>query len=491
MRNTPPRLRLQRRILGAIQSMFNDCIPVVLADQSKRFAQLILLTCEKARAHAMLIKNTHAEDTTGRGISGQTRSHIISKLHKAATQGEQLANLLSERSISKTTDIDILEAQAYAKSLAGAEEFEKHASSQRSSDVQAQKRKWESCLKHFSASRIIYSTLLKTRRKEVYKEVLASEIDPSMRYAAYQSHIPRTVPVATVAREYLDADIVKAVKALDDSVFDDEETKAADSSIPNTITWRKRKANIVDASIGQALAVVNTAEKRLKASMSSATADIPASEQAAAYDDVLNASQDAVDATRHAIEDHEKEGISESDPRMQDLRVTSLAVNYSLIGWRVGRNRVLIGDDDGAELKDAPPKKPKRPRKDGKEWTEKQEGTGRKLARLRERVVLYDSILQSIDSIKELPGAAELSFREELDGKRAYFQALKCVSQPLSHYDHLTPHPQMPQHSLLPLSPLPPPRNPSPPPPRLPTLLHRPPKLPFPNRVLLRRPHTT
>jgi signal recognition particle subunit SRP68 len=47
------------------------------------------------------------------------------------------------------------------------------------------------------------------------------------------------------------------------------------------------------------------------------------------------------------------------------------------------------------------------------------------LARLRERIVLYDSILQSIDSIKELPGAAELSFREELDGKRAYFQALK------------------------------------------------------------------
>lgn len=397
--------------------------------RSKRFAQLILLTCERARAHALVIKSAHAEDNTGRGISGQTRGHIISKLHKAAIQAEQLAKLLSERSISNATDIDILEARAYAKSLAGAEEFEKHASSQRSSDVQAQKRKWESCLKCFSTARIIYSTLLKVHRKEVYKEVLSTEIDPNMRYAAYQSHIPRTAPVATVAREYLDTDIIEAVKAIDDTAFDDEKAKAAgvDSSIPNTITWRKRKANIVDASIGQALVAVNTAEESLKVSISSVAAGTPASENAAAYDDVLTASQDAVDATRHAIEDHEKEGISESDPRMQDLRVTSLAVNYALIGWRVGRNRVLIGDDDGAELKDVPPKTPKRPRKDGKEWAEKQEGTGRKLARLRERVVLYDSILQSIDSIKELPGAAELSFREELDGKRAYFQALKYV----------------------------------------------------------------
>jgi signal recognition particle subunit SRP68 len=134
-----------------------------------------------------------------------------------------------------------------------------------------------------------------------------------------------------------------------------------------------------------------------------------------------------VDATRRAIDDHEKEGISETDPRMQDLRVTSLAVNYGLIGWRVGRNRVLIGDDDGAELKDASPKKLKRSQKSGTELVEKQEGNGRKLARLRERVVLYDAILQSIDSVKELPGAAEISFREELEGKRAYFQALKYV----------------------------------------------------------------
>lgn len=93
---------------------------------------------------------------------------------------------------------------------------------------------------------------------------------------------------------------------------------------------------------------------------------------------------------------------------------------------------MLIGADDGLTFPPNPPQKPRRPRKDGKEWAEREEPTGRKLARLRERIALYDAILQSIDSIKELRGAArDTGFISELDGQRAYFQALKCLN--LSH----------------------------------------------------------
>lgn len=164
----------------------------------------------------------------------------------------------------------------------------------------------------------------------------------------------------------------------------------------------------------------------------SSGASASSKDRANAYDDILIASQDTVDATRRAIEELEKEGVDEGDARMQDLRVTNLAVNYDLISWRVGRNRVLIGADDGLTFPPNPPQKPRRPRKDGKEWTEREEPTGRKLARLRERIALYDAILQSIDSVKELRGAArDTGFVSELDGQRAYFQALKCLN--LSH----------------------------------------------------------
>lgn len=93
---------------------------------------------------------------------------------------------------------------------------------------------------------------------------------------------------------------------------------------------------------------------------------------------------------------------------------------------------MLIGPDDGLTFPPKPPHKPRRPRKDGKPWTAREEPTGRKLARLRERIALYDAILQSIDAIKELRGAVrDTAFIAELDGQRTYFQALKCLN--LSH----------------------------------------------------------
>jgi len=55
-----------------------------------------------------------------------------------------------------------------------------------------------------------------------------------------------------------------------------------------------------------------------------------------------------------------------------------------------------------------------------------EESTGRKLAHLREKAVLYDAILQSLDAIKELPGVAgDASLLEELEAKFGYFSALK------------------------------------------------------------------
>jgi signal recognition particle subunit SRP68 len=107
-------------------------------------------------------------------------------------------------------------------------------------------------------------------------------------------------------------------------------------------------------------------------------------------------------------------------------------VNYDLVSWRVGRNRILIGDNDGLTFEAQ--KQKKRPRKDGTEIPEKDEGRGRKLARLRERVVLYDATIQSVESIKDLRGAMrDETFVRELDGKSAYFRALKCVNISYSH----------------------------------------------------------
>jgi signal recognition particle subunit SRP68 len=388
----------------------------------------------------MAMKEAHAEDSAGKRIAGKTRQHMVSRLHKAVQTAKQTVDLLAD-STSGATETDVLEARAYVFALAGAEDFEKQTEGGKGSNAAPQR--WNSCLTNLSAARVIYSSLLKAKKQDLFKDVLAGTIDPSIRYAAYQSRIPRTVGVPSIARKYFPKDdkaLVKAVQQLDSAALDEEAAAASRefpspryhsglTSIDTQITWRGRAANIADAAIGQALASVDAASAVLDQSAGSSTS---AKDRANAYDDILIASQDAVDATRRAIEELEKEGVDEGDARVQDLRVTNLAVNYDLISWRIGRNRVLIGADDGLTFPPNPPRQPRQPRKDGKVWAEREEPTGRKLARLRERVALYDAILQSVDSIKDLRGAArDTGFISELDGQRAYFQALKCLN--LSH----------------------------------------------------------
>ncbi|KAF2450955.1 hypothetical protein P171DRAFT_460404 [Karstenula rhodostoma CBS 690.94] len=427
------RLRIVRKKLGraTAKNAKYTAKAAVTAEEVGRnaeFLHLLLLTSERAWAHAMSMKTSHSEDNADQNISGSTRQHIISRLDKAVRYANDTVKLLSDRAASGASDVDVLEARAYAYALAGAQEFEKQAEGAGSKD--AATKRWIPCLTNYSAARVIYSSLFKATKKDLFKEVLAGTTDPSIRYAAYQHRIPRTIGVPSVAKKFFpteDADLVQAIEKLDPAALQDEETKASGS----TITWRGRTANIVDAAIGQALVSLESATSKLAKSLPASTST---KDRANAYDDVAIYTQDAADATRRAIEELKKEGVEEGDSRMQDLRVTSLAVNYDLIAWRVGRYRVLIGTDDGLTFPPNPPQKPKRARKDGKEWVDREEPTGRKLARLRERVALYDAILQSIDSVKDLKGTTgDDGFVAELDGQAAYYQALKCLNLSHSH----------------------------------------------------------
>jgi len=94
----------------------------------------------------------------------------------------------------------------------------------------------------------------------------------------------------------------------------------------------------------------------------------------------------------------------------------------------------LTGEHDGAFLGHETIKSVLRSKKVGEEIPEKDEGTGRKLARLRERVVLYDASLQSLEAIQELPGvAADSDFLKQIAAKYHYFKALKCLAIARSH----------------------------------------------------------
>ncbi|KAI2465084.1 Cupredoxin [Annulohypoxylon bovei var. microspora] len=392
--------------------------------ENHEFLHLQLLTAERAWAHAMRFKAVHSADT--KGIAGRTRSHIISRLDKGARAAEDLVQILSESSTSGASDTDILEARAYASMIRGATQFEKQS--------------WEACLRSYATARIIYIALTTTIKGDIFKDLLSETIDPSIRYAAYQSKVPRTLAIPTIARKAFpssDSSLVEQINKLSPDLLktSDSDTQRGQVGAPNapqTITWRSREVKIEDAAIAIALASTDTATSRLAEKLASSDVILP-KEMAAAYDEVLIASQDAADATKRVIDELKEEGVSQNDPRVQSLQITRTAVNYQMISWRIGRNRVLSGEHDGALL-DSAPTTTRKSKKDATSRKPKIEPTGRKISRLKDKIVLYDSTLQSIDSIKELPGvAADEGLLEQLNATAKYFYALKSLSIARSH----------------------------------------------------------
>ncbi|KHJ31020.1 putative signal recognition particle 68 kda protein [Erysiphe necator] len=385
--------------------------------QDLKFGHLLLLTSERAWANAMSMREVHLGER--RSITSSTRSHIISKLQKSTIYARNLLKVLQSDNICDANVNDVLEVRAYAATLSGALEFERH--------------KWEISLKYYAESRIIYSTLAAATKNDIYQELLSDPVDPSIRYCTYQMQISRLLSINLIAQRYFpssDAWLIAVIERLDSGALNNElaKSRSEDDIVPSTITWRSRTINIENSVIILALVSVQMAENKLSESLSV----IPSTrtrERASAYDDILTALQDAVYATKHTIDQLSQEGISDDDQRIQDLQVIQTAINYDMISWRIDRNRILLGEGDGIYL-------------ENKNYQLAKDDTQRKgkisiqkrLVRLQEKVVLYDSILQSLNSIKDLAGiAADTSLLKDINSKYDYFSSLRCLSIARSH----------------------------------------------------------
>ncbi|CAK7567659.1 MAG: signal recognition particle subunit srp68 [Sporothrix epigloea] len=444
-------IRKRLRVATRHRGKYNHSANVIKAEQVAEnvgYVHLQLLTAERAFAQAMAMKAAHAANK--KGITGHARSHIVSRLDKAAKYAVHLSETLQEE-VSGASEGDRLEARAYAALLRGAAAFEKQA--------------WELCLANYAAVWAIYSALSSSAptRADVFRDLLTDTLEPSLRYAAYQLKMPRSKPIPIIAREALisaknvaatpdSSIIVSSVNKIDPSILQPKTPATADISeslefsapgtvggvvaSTRTLTWRSREVKIEDAVIASAWAALDLAKARLEAQLVAGGAHMAPKDKAAAYDDVLTVSQDAVDATKAAIDDLRNEGIPQSDPNMQMLYIARTAANYEMISDRIGRNRVLTGAHDGA-LMQAGPSSTNASRKGGKKsqrQAARLETPGRLLARLKEKVVLYDGTLQSLETVKELPGvAADVELSEQLDTTAKYFAALKALAIARSH----------------------------------------------------------
>ncbi|TGO63302.1 hypothetical protein BOTNAR_0102g00040 [Botryotinia narcissicola] len=381
----------------------SKAITVEDISRNHEFIHYHLLLAERCYANAMMMKEMHMVGK--KGLTGPTRSHIDSRLHKGVKYAKHLCRLLSDKSTTNANDADILEARVYAASLAGVRYFEKES--------------WESCVKSYTEVWIIYTALSKVTKADIFKDLLTDPVDPSIRYAAYKMGLPRTLAISAIVRKNFpseDQELTRQLGKLDPDSLKDEATISEVESLESdvaikTVVWRSRTV---------------AATPKLSNALSSSSRK----DTGLAYDDVLMASQEAVDATKHAIDELASEGVEQSDKRMQSLFVTRTRNIYEMISWRVGRNRAMLGKGDGLYVD--PPRQLYR--KKASRMIPREVGTSRQVAPMRANVVLYDGILKDIESIRELHGVtSDSELMEELDAKYSYFQALKCLLLARAH----------------------------------------------------------
>ena len=369
----------------------------------------------------MTYKTTHTADE--KGIVGRARSHIVSRLRRATATAELLANLLADPASSASRN-DLLEAKAYAALIRGAMLFERQS--------------WEECLSSYSVARVIYTALSTTVKGDLFKDLLSETIDPSIRFAAYQLKTPRTTPIPAIVLKAFpssDKSLVETVNSMDSSILNPEANSKKEGetvdAVPKTLTWRSREVKIEHAQIAETWGKVQGAKARLQENLTKSK-DLGARGMAATYDEVLMLTQDAVDATKEAIDELRGEGVGSGDPRMQSLQITRTAVNYEMISWRVGRNRVLTGPHDGAVEDYSSGGRRKMAKAAQAGHQEREAPVSKKLSKLKERAALYDGTLQNLESIKELPGIAnDTALATRINAYEKYFEALKYAMLPL------------------------------------------------------------
>ncbi|XP_052398348.1 signal recognition particle subunit SRP68-like [Carassius gibelio] len=160
------RLRRLRKTLGfkmGNRHKFTGKKVTVELLSDNRHLLLVLMEAERAWSYAMQLKQEANTEP-------RKRFHLLARLRKSATHGEQLEKLCESPRVDAKTK---LEAQAYTAYLNGMVQFEL--------------QEWKSAMEAFNKCKTIYEKLASafTEEQAVLYHQRVEEISPNIRYCAY------------------------------------------------------------------------------------------------------------------------------------------------------------------------------------------------------------------------------------------------------------------------------------------------------------------
>jgi signal recognition particle subunit SRP68 len=331
--------------------------------EGERHLYIPLMNAERSWAYAMHLKHEITESDNSR-----LKYTMMKKLIKAAAHSKQLSDLCTARGDNRT----VLEAEAYAAAMAGY--------------LLLEKEDWKEALENFLAASNIYEELGKlgsVEQQDLFEQQV-TEIKPNIRYCKYNLDLQGDGATSADLVQMARGNTMLQSKL--DSVMEASRKQQAEAM--QTVDWRGEKLTVRDEEIRVLL---------LKAQEKTAELDqCDDGEKEGCYLEIFSAYDDVMRAVLSEQGKMEKMKSGQKvEAQKQELVQLEAYVTHHKTTQLVGRNMMMVADLT------------KKLEKQQAAGNAGNAATGRRPLRPDDLVHMYETLLNNLEELSELPGAEE------------------------------------------------------------------------------------
>ncbi|KAM7429566.1 signal recognition particle subunit srp68 [Porites harrisoni] len=363
-----------------------------------KYLHIPLMDAERAWSHAMelkLLANTEL----------RKKFHYIRRLRKAASHASQLEELCHAEACDARTK---LESQAYASFMKGS--------------VSIELQNWKEALELFRQAKTIYEKLagaFSDEQRGMYVQRV-EEITPNISYCAYNLK-EGTTDINDLMQLRLSAtasggthDPVLTAK-IDEVIAQTRDKEAASMT---EVSWRGRTVPVKNEKVRSFILHAQQSARELDRAE---TLD----SKLTLYDDLLMECKDALQAIKDELKVDTVSGklrSQKTETQVGNMQFLHTYITFIRLSKTVERNLLMA-----ESMKSSLPATLQL--HSVEEGTSPEAGpSGRKTAKPEDLVRIYDTILQNLTDMAELPGINEdLTFSKEIAAKILQYKAQRCL----------------------------------------------------------------
>ncbi|GMM33464.1 signal recognition particle subunit [Saccharomycopsis crataegensis] len=354
-------------------------------DSDDRYGLILLYLAERDLSKALEILVVSEVSS-----SRSKEKFIISKLKRTVEHIKQLI-MISFNEPNKSKKIELYVYLGLAEGL-----------------LAVKQKKWSVAAYSLSVARNAleflesYTDYQENKANHLYREIIESRIDPSLRLAITHSSFAQNVIDLNIvskiviqksskdSQDDVYEDAIELIKEKDESFLEVDESQASTRQLITEVTWSSYTAKLHSSEIARMIMEVQSSEKKIQNS------DI------SSFDPVLIGWKETLESHEVDTERANSMGV-EDEEEIRDRQIVLTFIKYHMHFAQVRRDHALIDSLNAKKLKND------------------------SLVDINRDIVrIYEMILSTISKIQDLPGVySDQDLSSDIEALKTYYQSLK------------------------------------------------------------------